>query len=261
MVVGHATCKIFCHLNNIMLLSGSNEHHTSTWKPRLYQLQYDTSKGSWKQICRFPSLQVDLKNSVPVSYENDGMILSSIYQERQVFSLVIYMLSQSKTSEKSWKAIKLRLGRVKYEIQSCVVKSSNLYCNLLHETGAYIYHCDIRIFQRQKQSQCIENVSNLSSCPVKDSNMQNCFLSIHKENIFVIVCLNTDCNRTAVEIKHLDTSTLTLSQAIYWFEFSFSAKIVSASVIPDIEDLEVAIVYHSSVTNYCHINRIILKLI
>ena len=78
-VVGHATCKMFFHSNKVTLVSGQFDDSTSTWKLRLYQ--FDTAKTlstahlSWKQVSRFNNLQLNLKNSIPVSYEKDGIFI------------------------------------------------------------------------------------------------------------------------------------------------------------------------------------------
>ena len=265
-VVGHATCKMFFHSNKVTLLSGQFDDSTLTWKLRLYQ--FDTAKTSstvqlsWKQVSRFSNLQLELKNSIPVSYEKDGIILTSIqlYQENRqtVPALVIYMLSQSKgtgserSSEKNWKAIKLRLRLSKYEIQSCIVISNYLYCCLLHEAGASIYQCDLTLFQKQKHMQCIESTSNLPGCHLKDPKI---FLSVHKSQVIIItISPNVDSNKTTLEIKKL-LNPSTISPPVYRFEFACLVKIVTAFVVPDVEDLEIVVVYHKS--NSCHINRII----
>ena len=262
-VVG-ATSKMFFHSNKVTLLSGQFDDMTSTWKLRLYQC--DTAKTSstlhlsWKQVSRFSNLQLNLKNSIPVSYEKDGIILTSVlqYQENRqtITSLVIYMLSQSKGSEKSseknWKAIKLRLRGTKYEIQSCVVTLNFLCCSLLHEGSNYIYQCDLALFQKQKQTQFIEGISYLPCCHLKDPSI---FLSVHKTQVIVIIP-NIDCNKTNIEIKQL-LNPSTISPATYRFEFSCLVKIVNASVVPDVQDLEIVVVYHNNKTNSCHINRII----
>ena len=227
-VVGHATCKMFFHSNKVTLVSGQFDDSTSTWKLRLYQ--FDTAKTlstahlSWKQVSRFNNLQLNLKNSIPVSYEKDGIILTSVlqYQENRqaVNYLVIYMLSQSKgserSSEKNWKAIRLRLRAAKIEIRSCIVTSNYLYCCLLHEGGAYIYQCDLMLFQKQKQTQCIEIISNLPSCHLKDPSI---FLSVHKSQIIIITSSpNVDCDKTTLEIKKLNNPS-TILPAEYRFEF------------------------------------------
>lgn len=147
-VVGHATCKILYCNNRILLLSGQFDNGTITWKLRLYQQDVTSYRVSWKQISCFSGLQLDLKNSIPVSYGNDGIILASVVQNQEMrqttISLVIYMFPQFRGSgEKNWKAVKVRLRAAKCEIQSCVVISNCIYCSiLLHGTGAYIYQCD-----------------------------------------------------------------------------------------------------------------------
>ena len=258
-VVGHATCKFF-YSNKLSLLSGQFDDRAAKWKLRLYQL--DIRKASWELVSRYSGLQLDLRNSIPVSCGNDEIILASVLQNQETrqitFSPVIYLFSQSRGGEK-WKAVKLRSIRfVNCEIQSCVVVLNYIYFSLLvHGMGFCVYRCGLMVLQRQKATNFIEPISAECSWPIKNLNLQNCFLSEHKERV-VVITTSVDCGKIIMQIKPLKVNPTVVSPAQYQFELPCELKIIAASIVPDVQNPEIAvtIVYHNNTTNSCHFKKI-----
>ena len=264
-VVGHATCKIL-YCKRILLLSGQSDDTAAVWKLRLYYLDTTKLPATWKHISRFSSLRLDLKNSISVSNENGDIILVSVlqHQEKRQLALtpVIYMLPQSrgtdKSTEKYWKAVKLRQSYVNCEIHSSVVTLNHIYFSLFqYKTGAWIIKCGL---QKPKETNFIETISSESSWQVKDVNMQNCFLSMYKEKVhMIIISLNVDGDRTIMEIKELriqEAGSQVVSPAKYQYTFPCTVKVFAASIVPDVQNLEIATVYHDNKINACRIRRI-----
>ena len=104
-----------------------------------------------------------------------------------------------------------------------------------------------------KITNSIEPIPAEFSWPIKNLNLQNCFLSLHKERV-VVITTSLDCGKIIMQIKPLKVSPTVASQAEYQFEFSCELKIIAASVVPDVQNPKIAItiVYHNNTTNSCH---------
>jgi len=214
-------------------------------------------------------LQLDLKNSIPLSLENDEIILVSAINQKtrqEVNSFIVaYLFPSSKVSGKSWKAVKLSLPScicaTKYKIQSCIVMSNYIYCSLLlPEVGAYIYKFGLASLQQhQKEMHDIVNISPEHSWQVGDPNLQNCFLSLLKEKI-IAINFHTANGKSIIEVKRLATKTSVVSPTKYKFGFPYMVKIITASVIPDDQEFMMVVVYHDSTTDNCCIKNITMPM-
>lgn len=92
---------------------------------------------------------------------------------------------------------------------------------------------------------------------MRDTNLQNCFLSVRNGRVIVIaISLNIDFDKSIMEIKQLQVKPTSVLPAEYLFEFPCVVKIFTASFLPDVHNPEVIVLYHDNITNSCCVTRI-----
>ena len=261
-VVCHAAGKVF-YFKKLSLLSGQFNDGSQTWKLRLYQTVTKAQVQTWEQNSRFKFsvLRLDLKNSIPVSRKDDGIVLLSIInpETRQANSYaLIYLFPPSKVSEKDWKGASLQLPQprirtAKYEIQSCIMMSNYVYFSLLlPEVGAYIYRVELTSLQHPKEMRDIVNLKpeQITSWKIEDSTAQNCFLAVLKEDIIILSFIITN-GKSVMEVKRL----ISHSSTEYMYPFPRVMKIIVASIVPGDQSPLIVVVYHDNMHNKCCIKR------
>ena len=264
-VVGHDSCKLF-YCKKLSLLSGHYNFALKASQLRLYHLDTEMELPSWERSSyfKFSVSEMDLKNSIPVSLENDEILLATVQNQEASCRIIIYLFESisSKASEKGWKAVCSLLKSppiraAKYKIQSCVVISNHIYCSLLlPKVGAFIYRFKILLLQQhQKEMFNIKQIYPDCTWSIKDSNLQKCFLASLKEDIIFITFSSTD-DKTVMEVKRPIRRSV-ISSADYKGELPGArfVKIVAASVIHGHQNSWLAVMYHDSKIKKCRITR------
>lgn len=259
------TCKTFFFNNKISLLIARLIN--KTWKVTVYQLDTDMSFASWKVVSHsnlsIPESQVDLENSFPISHKDDGVIIVSILNDRFKFNYrIVFHIFSKKVPGKKWTSTIVLLPQptirsAKYRIQSCIIVSGYIHCSLLLEgVGARVYTFNLtKLLQAAAgssavniQAECIRQIKN-------DNSLENCFLSVYKGEI-ITICCDVVSNRSTIEVRQSKIDSSVVSPAEYRYEFPCKVKIIVASIISDIENLAIAMIYHPYDTNKCYIKRI-----
>ena len=253
-----ATSKTFFY-RNISLLNG--KLNNETWKLIFYQLE---NSKSWEPVShsRFSisALQFNLENSISVSHKSDGVILVSVLhdQVKNAYHVVFHIFSQKSVSG-NWKSawsqpLLSARSSVKCEIQSCVVTSTDVYFSLLlSDAGAFIYKFELRSLQQYRKSPKDDGISPNCTWNIKIATLQNCFLSMFKEEVFTIT-FNNVSTKSIMEVKKplIKNNSAYFSPVKCQYNFPY-VKIVTASFVTGFEDLAViAVMYHDKKSNkYC----------
>ena len=244
--VSYTGCKMF-YLKSISLLITS----TSTTKLGLYQLDKNPP-ALWELILRPSVPQLDPKNSIPVPYKDDGVIVVTIINQHPIFQISFHIFLKAEKR----KSVSSNLqANAKYQIESCAILSNYIYCSLiLLKEGAYIYKFDIASLRKEIN----EGESIPPNCiwNIKNSNLQSCFISVLEGVIFVILVLTNE-NETIIEIRRL-LDHPKISSVDYQCELPYGVKVVAAAIIPGIQNPMVAVMYHDDKTGKCCIKRVIL---
>ena len=238
--VSYAGCKMF-YLKNISLMIIS-----SKTKLRLYQLD---KTSAWELISCPSAIQLlDHKNSIPISFKDNGVIVISVVNQQSTSQIKFYIFSLSIATNLKSASSKIRYN-TNYQIQSCAMLLNYIYCGLLAPEGAYIYKFDIASLQKETHG-----ISSNQKWHMKNATLQNFFISVFKEEIFII-SIFTNADKSIMEIRRLLDSP-EISSAEYQLEFSCVVKVVAASVISGIKNPVIVLMYHNVKTGKCYIKRV-----
>ena len=243
--VSYAGCKMF-YLKNISLLVTSS----STTKLWLYQLDTKNLTATWKVISCPSIQQLDHKNSISVPFKDNGVIVISVVNQQITSQIRFYIFSLSIAEKLKSASSNIRYSS-KYQIQSCAMLLNYIYCGLLLPDGAYIYKFDIASLQKETHG-----ILSNHKCYMKNSTLQNFFLLVFRE-VILIISIFTEDNKSIMEIRQL-LDKPEISSVKYQFEFPCVVKVVAASVIPDIQNPLIAVMYHNDKTGKCYIKKLAL---
>ena len=250
-ILSLATCKMFSLNNKISLLIGKLSNNT--WKLSFYSLH--TESMTYKQVSNFslsiPEPNFDFVNCIPVSHRDGRVIIASVLNDRIVFHIFY-----KSTSGKKWASAFSMLSQpqTKLKIQSCIIVSNKVYCSLVQEgVGARICQFNIRILQQHQKNSI--NVQPVCMWYIKDPNLKNCIISIHKEEVIIICCYNVN-NKTVIEVKQLNSSPKMISPTLYRFKFPCIVNIFAVSVVPCSENFVIVVIYHDEEADKHFIKRI-----
>ena len=240
--VSYAGCKMF-YLKNISLLITSS----SATKLGLYQLNTKTLPASWEVTSRISVPLLDPRNSIPVPYKDDGVIVVTVINQQPTSQIKFHIFSSKADKRKSLTSH--LQSNAKYQIYSCVILLDCIYCGLiLPKKGAYIYKFDIAFLRKED-----ERIPPICIWTIKNSTLQGCFLSVLKGVIFIVLSITND-NKSIMEIKRLlDHSKI--SSVEYQFEFPCVVKVVAAS---GIQYPLIAVMYHNDETGRCYVRKVAL---
>lgn len=251
-LISFAACKMF-YLKNISLSVKSS----NATKLGLYQLDTKTSPASWKIISRHSVPLLDVKNSIPIPYKDDGIIVVSILNQPSTSHIKFHIFSQSIAAEKPKSASSQIRYNANYQIQSCSILSNYIYCALsLPEGNIYIYKLDIASLRKETHDD--ENISPNCQWSIKISKLQNCFVSVFKGEIFIISIYKAN-NKSIVEIKRL-LNHPEVSSVEHKLEFTHEVKVVTASIISGAQNPLIVIMYHDDKISKCYIKRASISL-
>ena len=258
------TYKIFYFNNKISLLIPMLV--LKQWKANVYQLDTEISLASWKlaltSTLTIPESQADLENSILISHKDDEVLIISILNDRcNVNYRIVFHIFSKKVPGKNWRSTRVILPQptnlsAKYKIQSCTMAFGYIHCSLLLDgIGASIYTFNLTLLQ----TVCVHDIQPECIMYVKDNALENCFLSVHKEEVFMICCDVVD-NRSTIEVKQAKMNLSVVSSAGYRYKFPYKVKITMASIISGFENLVIAVIYHPYDTSKCYIKRIDMSL-
>lgn len=251
------TSKLF-YFNKLSLLTG--KRHTELWRLNLYQIE--STHASWETPPNFKhsisKADFDFENSIPISYhKNDVIILVSVVANRITFH------GFSQRPEKNKKLAASLLHREKLKLSSCIMLSDYIFCCLLlPKTGSYIYKFGLASIQQHRKDSDIQSVCVWQ---LKNSALQNCFLSVRKEEIVVFDGSNMEIRKLLskpLQVSSVESSlnqksfkVLEVSSAEPIFKFPHG-NIIATSVIPGFQNHVIAVVYYNSKTNKHYIKRV-----
>ena len=218
-------------------------------------------KQSHRLSLRSPKEQLNLDNYIPVSYKSDEIILVSVVAHRAIFHS--FSLRGSKKS-----AVFSLLHRNYNKLNSCIVSSNYIFCCLLlPKTGSYIYKFDLTSIQQNPKdlSGKSDTIQLVSYWPLKLPTLQNCFLSIHKNEV-VIINFNVADDGINMEIRRLlskpaDLSSAEISQKslkaleISSAELTFKLPCVTVTAISMVLDHFIAVLCYDSQVNKYYIEK------
>ena len=250
-ILSLATCKMFSLNNKTSLLTGKLSN--KAWKLNLFSLH--TESVTYKQVLNFnlsiPEPNFDFANCIPVSHRDGRIIIASVLNDRLVFHIFY-----KSTTGKKWASAFSMLSQPQtmLKIQSCIVVLNKVYCSLVQEgVGARISLFNIRILQQHQKSSI--NVRPACIWHIKDANLKNCTVVIHKEEAIIICCYNVH-NKTVMEVKQLKSNPTVISLALYRYIFPCIVNIVAISVVPCTENFIVAVIHHDKEADKYYLKRI-----
>lgn len=244
--VPYAGCKMLYSKNISLLITSS-----STTKLGLYHLDTKVLPASWEVTSRISAPLLDPRNSIPVPYKEDGVIIATVINQQPTSQIKFHIFTSKADKRKS--ATSHLQSNAKYLIQSCVILLNCIYCSLmLPKEGAYIYKFDIASLRKETN----EDDSIPPDCiwTIKNCTLQSCFLSVLKGVVFTVLTLTCD-NKSIMEIKRL-LNHQKISPVEYQCEFTCMVKVVAAS---GIQNPLIAVMYHNDDTGKCYVKRVALS--
>ena len=257
----HVCPTMLFYLNKLTIMAGDYDVNSRTAKLALYQ--FIASKATLEPVVgsKYSTTLIQLKNTVCVSFKNDGVIVVSVLDQITQQSsnrMTFHLFSQVKTAGKNWKMASLLLPPVlhcldscKYKIQSCAVISNHLYCSLwLHETTVYIYEIDLSPLC-ECDKECYEQSLPMRNWLIEDLFITGCFLSVLKEEVVIATFKNIN-ERTVMEVRLFNVNAISsVPKPKCQYDFPSVVKVVTVSVISGAPNNAIAVIYHDYKTNKC----------
>lgn len=267
-MLGTAACKMFCLNNEISILTG--KLHNRMWRSSSYYLDTKTPLATWKHISyltlSISELFLDFENSFIIPYKDDTIILVSVVNDSMHFNVICKGIhgKKSVSTNVSLSQLNIRSGGsapAKFKIQSCIMLSNNMYCSLWQQ-GIGVRICQFNIKIMQQLQKISSTVRLTSSWQINDnSTLQscNCFISVHNSKIIIICCDIAD-GKSIIEIKRLNYDAKVVLPSESRYAFPYVVRIVTASVVPQSENLVVAVTYQDSKSDNYYIKRLNMSL-
>ena len=237
----HLGLKMF-YSKNLSLFT-----YSSTTRLCLYQLQTKTSPASWEQTLRPSAPQIDPTNSFPIPYKDDGVIIVTIITEQPTSQIKFHIFSYSKAEKRKSTACHL-LSNAKFQVRSCVILSNCIYCSfILPNEIVYFYKFDIALLRKEPKKD--ESIPPIATWSLKDSTVQNCFMSVLQGMVYSVLIFTNQNKKTIMEVKRLLQDSK-FSSVDYQFEFPCVVKVAAASVIPGDQHPLITVVYQDNADNF-----------